>query len=190
MGDDLKRVRAELERWGLLLLQDPRLPSLATLIAGGPIKGSWWGHASGGDIFRVAGALEEETVAAKLIDGKVTFVHRRLWPALAAVGSAGEPWQVARLPVAAAELFAQVERRGEVDAAGPAAKELQRRLLCAAREVHTPSGAHATRLSTWARFARDARLGRLPSPAAARHQLEEAVAALPGATRPPRLPWR
>ena len=81
MGDEVKRARAALERWGLLLLQDPVLPSLATLIAGAPIRGSWWGHARGGDIFRVANELEQEVVTAKLIDGKVTFVHRRLWPA-------------------------------------------------------------------------------------------------------------
>jgi len=60
------------------------VPNLAEAIAGEPIRGSWWGHARGGEIF--AGL---ETIANsgdvhcfRLIDGKLTFVHRRLWPAL------------------------------------------------------------------------------------------------------------
>lgn len=59
-------------------------PSLAEAIAGGPIRGSWWGHARGHEIFRVAEAVSEhpDVLVCKLIEGKVTYVHRRLWPAL------------------------------------------------------------------------------------------------------------
>jgi hypothetical protein len=60
------------------------VPSLAEAIAGGPIRGSWWGHPKGHEIFRVAEAVSEnpDILVCKLIDGKVTYVHRRLWPAL------------------------------------------------------------------------------------------------------------
>jgi hypothetical protein len=60
------------------------VPSLAEAIAGGPIRGSWWGHAKGRVIFHAAQAICEspEVLVCKLIDGKVTYVHRRLWPAL------------------------------------------------------------------------------------------------------------
>jgi hypothetical protein len=60
------------------------VPSLAVAVAGGPIKGSWWGHPKGKLIFALANALEDsgELVALKLIEGKTTYVHQSLWPAL------------------------------------------------------------------------------------------------------------
>ena len=65
------------------------VPSLAEAIAGGPIRGSWWGHAKGHEIFRVAEAISEsaDVLVCKLVDGKVTYVHRRLWPALVKLAS-------------------------------------------------------------------------------------------------------
>jgi len=60
------------------------VPSLAEAIAGGPIRGSWWAHAKGRIIFRAAQAVckSPEVLVCKLIDDKVTYDHRRLWPAL------------------------------------------------------------------------------------------------------------
>jgi hypothetical protein len=60
------------------------VPSLAATIAGEPIRGSWWSHPKAHEIFRVADAISEsETVlVCKLLEGKITYVHRRLWPAL------------------------------------------------------------------------------------------------------------
>jgi len=61
----------------------PRKP-MTEVIAGEPIKGSWWAHPKGKEIFRVLQSLEEspDIVSCRLIGGKVTLVHRRLWPAL------------------------------------------------------------------------------------------------------------
>lgn len=61
-----------------------RVPSLAEAIAGEPIRGSWWAHPRGRVIFRVLGQLaaSPEVLVCRLVDGKVTYVHRRLWPAL------------------------------------------------------------------------------------------------------------
>jgi hypothetical protein len=61
-------------------------PKLTEAIAGETIKGSWWGHPKGKQIFVV---LEDVTDSAdvlvcRLVDDKLTLVHRRLWPALAA----------------------------------------------------------------------------------------------------------
>jgi hypothetical protein len=39
----LKRLEAD----GLLLLSDSKLPSLVRLVAGKPVKGSWWAHPRG-----------------------------------------------------------------------------------------------------------------------------------------------
>ena len=63
------------------------LPNLADQIAGEPIHGSWWGHPAGKDIFRALTRLlaSPDVVATRLVEGKVTLVHRRLWPALVRV---------------------------------------------------------------------------------------------------------
>jgi hypothetical protein len=60
------------------------VPSLAETIAGGPIRGSWWGHAKGRTIYAAAQAVCEspDILVCKLINDKVTYVHRRFWPAL------------------------------------------------------------------------------------------------------------
>ena len=64
-----------------------RVPNLAAEIAGEPIKGSWWGHPRGQQIFRMLERLgaSPEILVCRFVDGKITLVHRRLWPALARV---------------------------------------------------------------------------------------------------------
>ena len=80
-----KEAIAFVKRHGIVL-QAARgpAPSLAEAIAGGPIRGSWWGHSKGRIIFQAAQAICEspEVLVCKLFDDKVTYVHRRLWPAL------------------------------------------------------------------------------------------------------------
>ena len=63
------------------------VPRLAEVIADGPIKGSWWAHPKSHQIFRVFQALDEsgDILVCRLVGGKITFVHRRLWPALVRV---------------------------------------------------------------------------------------------------------
>ncbi len=84
----------ELKRSGLLLLADRRLPSITTFVVGKPIRGSWWGHHKGREIFQVVSQIADhpDVAVTKLISGKVTFVHRKLWPALLTIGTAREPW--------------------------------------------------------------------------------------------------
>src|SRR3954452_23845261 len=88
-----------LREHGLLLQQDKRLPDVATAVAGEPICGSWWAHPQSHTIFACLSELEQhpDTLVTKLIAGKVTFVHRRLGPAVLAIGIAREPWQFAAL---------------------------------------------------------------------------------------------
>ena len=60
-------------------------PRLVEAILGEPIKGSWWAHPRSRGIFAVLQALDESRdllLCCRLIDRKVTLVHRRLWPAL------------------------------------------------------------------------------------------------------------
>ena len=75
------------------------VPNLAEVIAGGPIRGSWWGHPKGHEIFRVAEAIcgSPEVLVCKLVDGKVTYIHRRLWPALVKLASRFRKKQLAKV---------------------------------------------------------------------------------------------
>ena len=84
-----------------MLLQSARgpLPNIAELVAGGPITGSWWGHPKGHAIFAELQSLDEspDVVRLRLVNDKVTFVHRRLWPALVRVADRFTPRQLAAL---------------------------------------------------------------------------------------------
>ena len=72
-----------------MLLQSARrpLPNLADQIVGEPIRGSWWGHPSGHEIFAVLTCVLDspDVVATRLVDGKLTLLHRRVWPPLVRV---------------------------------------------------------------------------------------------------------
>lgn len=67
----------------LVSAQGP-VPNLVHAIAGEAVRGSWWGHPKGHEIFRVLSAVEEspDLLCCRLVGGKLTFVHRRIWPAL------------------------------------------------------------------------------------------------------------
>jgi hypothetical protein len=60
------------------------VPNLAEAIAGAAIRGSWWGHPKANTIFLCSRAIREspDVLVCRLVGGKVTYVHRRLWPAL------------------------------------------------------------------------------------------------------------
>jgi hypothetical protein len=161
----LAGAEEELKRYGLLLLSDRALPSVVTLITGGPVAGSWWGHPAGQEIYATTRELADhpDVVVTKILSGKTTYVHRRLWPALIAVGSAREPWQLEGLSVASSDLLELIAKDGEMrtDAVPPhtetkwgdVARDLERRLLVHSEEIHTDSGSHAKRLQTWNQWA-------------------------------------
>ena len=63
------------------------VPSLAAVIAGEPIRGSWWGHPQSHQIFQLTRAVRASpsVLVCRLVHGKVSYVHRRLWPAVVRV---------------------------------------------------------------------------------------------------------
>ncbi|HEX2688243.1 MAG TPA: hypothetical protein VHN14_16550 [Kofleriaceae bacterium] len=67
------------------------VPCVAEAVAGQPIVGSWWAHPKGHVIFAVLSALDDsdDVRCFKLVEGKVTFVHRRVWPALVRLATEG-----------------------------------------------------------------------------------------------------
>lgn len=77
---------AFVEKHGVVLASGKGpVPSLAEAVASEPIKGSWWAHPKGKQIFAALGAASEsaDVLVCRLAGGKITLVHRRLWPALA-----------------------------------------------------------------------------------------------------------
>jgi hypothetical protein len=63
------------------------VPSLAGAIAGDVMRGSWWAHPRGREIFALTRAVRhsDDVLVCRAVGGKITFVHRRLWPALVRV---------------------------------------------------------------------------------------------------------
>jgi hypothetical protein len=74
-----------IERHGIVL-QSARgaVVNLPELVVGSPITGSWWAHPQHDEIFRVLNeaAGSDDVVRLRLVKGRLTLVHRRLWPAL------------------------------------------------------------------------------------------------------------
>ena len=78
-------ILALLIRSGALLESaDGPVPNVAELVAGEKIQGKWWSHPAAHRIFRVTRFLRSspEVLTCCFLGGKITFVHRRLWPAL------------------------------------------------------------------------------------------------------------
>jgi hypothetical protein len=139
----------------------PDVPALVPLIAGGPVKGSWWGHPRGKAIFAAATEVDEhpDALAVKLLAGKVTFVHRALFaPLLRCVTDARWRRRVREaLSAAARALDDEITAAGSIAfPANPpkALAELESRLLCLVGSVHTDQGRHATVAEAWRHWAR------------------------------------
>lgn len=167
--ENFPKVLAALRTFGLLLVSDRAFPSVASLITGNYLSGSWWSHPLAHTIFGVNEILEEhpDVLITKLVNGKITFVHRKLWIHVYAVGTAREEWQINGLSAAAKTLLKTVEketsietdRLGPIDGKKPGdlARELESRVLIHTEQVHTKTGAHAKRIETWDNWARRVR---------------------------------
>lgn len=60
------------------------VPNLAETAVGQRIRGSWWAHPKRQDIYFLTRAVRDsdDILVCRLMHGKITYVHRRLWPAL------------------------------------------------------------------------------------------------------------
>jgi len=92
---------AFVERHGIVCESSRRgdVPGLAEAIVGAPIRGNWWSHPRARDIFALTRAVRDapQVLVCRLIDGKITFVHERLWPALVRAADHFAPARLARL---------------------------------------------------------------------------------------------
>jgi hypothetical protein len=74
-------------------------PRLTEAIVNEPIKGSWWAHPKSHQIFAVFQAVShsKNVLVCRLVNGKITFIHRRLWPALVRVAKRFPSAQIAQV---------------------------------------------------------------------------------------------
>lgn len=74
-------------------------PRLTEAIVGAAIGGSWWAHPESRHIYAILQAVTSsgQVLVCRLIKGKITLVHRRLWPALARLADRFAPERLAQV---------------------------------------------------------------------------------------------
>jgi len=95
-----RQALAFVRKHGLVLASaNGSAPRLTEAIVGEPIQGSWWAHPEGRRIFSILTAVSEsrDVLVCRLLDGKITLVHRRLWPALVRLSKRFTPAQLAQV---------------------------------------------------------------------------------------------
>ena len=186
----VSRVLTALAGNGLLLKQDKALPNVVGILTGESLRTSWWSHPKAHLIFAVLSELADhpDVLFTKLLHHKDTLVHRSLWPAVLAVGTARDQWQLQGLSGEAKRLLERLGRGGgPVRADGAPVKELERRLLVTTREIHTASGRHEMAFESWHAWSRRVGCSASQSVPRARKALEEAAATLGAPLKA--LPW-
>jgi len=95
-----KQALAFVEEHGVVLASATGpAPRLTEAIVGEPVKGSWWAHSQSRLIFAILTQVTDskQVLVCRLIDGKITLVHRRLWPALVRLAGRFGREQIARV---------------------------------------------------------------------------------------------
>ena len=191
MSDVAGTILAAVDRHGVLLVHDRRLPSVTAVVTGAPVAGSWWSHPMANAIYNALGEIDDEVATVKLLAGKNTLVARRHWPDLACVGLAHDPWQLAGLDPAAEAMLAEFDTAGDpVVIESPRrriADLLERRLLAYPTELHTDSGRHVKAYQGWLHWCRSRGVTPSLDSLRARAVFEHLVA--PIGARRTLLPW-
>lgn len=75
------------------------IASLADAITGETLTGNWWSHPHNRSIFAATRAVRDcsDILVCRLVDGKISFVHARLWSALARLANRFPAQRLARL---------------------------------------------------------------------------------------------
>ena len=178
---NLRELLGRLREFDLLLDTDAKFPNVTSLVAGETVPGSWWTHPQAHEMYRLAYELRghPDILATKLVSGKITFIHRPLWMAVLAIGTAREPWQMRGLTKDASALLRKSDQEATLMSSGDAVRELEARLLVHAQSVHTERGFHRKEVRSWKAWADSVQLGTVAlTPAEGKAQLESVVARL------------
>ena len=95
-----KEAVAYIRKHGVVLVSGKGpVPRLVEAIANEPIKGSWWGHPKGNQIFNALEGVTDsaDILVCRLVGNKVTLVHKRVWPALVRAAKRFSPRQLAQV---------------------------------------------------------------------------------------------
>jgi hypothetical protein len=170
MKKELSKFYAEFNKHGIFLLSDPVLPSLVTLIAEKPVKGSWWGHPKGHLIYNLSQKIEDDPdiLTIKLINKKITYLHKRHWNAFFSLVTSKSDWQLKGLSISHRSLMEMVQKNGSIRAddnsfnktpteIGKIAAKLEEKAIVYSQGLHTNSGKHVRLLKSWKRLIRDLR---------------------------------
>ena len=98
--DTVEAALAFVEAHGVVLASARgSAPRLTEAIAGESIQGSWWSHARSRRIFAILSGVtdSEQILVCRLIDNKITLVHRRLWAPLVRVAGRFTPEQLTQV---------------------------------------------------------------------------------------------
>jgi hypothetical protein len=153
----------------VMLSPTENLPSVAKFIGGKNVTAKWWSHPKGNEIHNASQVLfsDPDILALKLVEGKVTFVHRTLWPILLSLALNPERKlsQTSSLDDSAEKLLTLVNSSPtlRLDFLAPdwkgGAKRLKRdrvklenRGLALTHDEHTDQGIHQTVIESWEHF--------------------------------------
>lgn len=82
---DSRKALHFVEQHGIVLeAANGPVPTLSYEIVGERIRGSWWGHPDSHHIYAVLSSVRDsaDVLVFRLINDKITYAHRRVWPAL------------------------------------------------------------------------------------------------------------
>jgi hypothetical protein len=85
-----RQAIAFVERHGIVLERSHGvLACLVEAVVGAPVRGSWWSHPDAHHIFRILSTVHDspDVLRCRLVDEKITYCHRRVWPALVRLAS-------------------------------------------------------------------------------------------------------
>lgn len=162
MKNESRKVLTALKRHGLLLISDPNIPSVVSLVTGEKVKGSWWGHPKGNLIYNLLQEIEDspDLISVKFFNKKLTLIERIHWNALYRMAIERDDWQLKKLTKEHLDLLSLIDRKKKLSAedeifkigpseVGKLASKLEERLLIFSESVHTDSGKHVRMLYTW-----------------------------------------
>lgn len=199
----LSKLLDSLEKSGVLLLSDQELPNVASILAGEPIRGSWWGHPKGNLIYNLSSDLADrpDVLTLKLINKKVTYLAKRYWNDLFTVGLSKQEWQLKGLSKKELDLLSAIQKKGKLRSDDPSLKisttevgklstKLEIRLLCYSESIHTESGKHVRLLMSWKSIMKQKKYKlKKTTPAVAMNRLEQLAANFSNNKAAAKLPW-
>jgi len=110
-------VLSVLRERGILMCHDYELPSATSIIADEKIKGSWWPHKKGSLIFHTLGEVlnSNELLAPKLVNGKVTLLHKDLFSDFFTIVLTESDWQLESIKNDCRDLYKQITKKASSD---------------------------------------------------------------------------